>query len=1414
MPRPKPSGLRAQQPRQAKHRALESVPPPSQPLNALVEAQPLSLSQPSQLSPESQEGANGSGSVDWDLFATVLSKTARDHERRKRLTPRKSQPNSQTTPVRRPHTQDSTPQQQWEDDDLPSANDTQFAPYRESEDFPSPSGSQFGDALPAVDDSQFDETARPRRRAIPLPETIDEDKLEGEDGLPEVDDSQFQETTRPHPRRTPHSTENEEDQLPSRASVQVKEEEGTPRPKDERFSVAEFESYQEDNPADFEEDDPDLRPERGLSDEADDIKEEDDLPSPNDSQFEETTRIRPERSVEDDEDDEDELSSPSDSQSKVVSREEELQDEEDSFPDPTDSQFEQTFAREQPDDELLFDEAESLNEQAEQPRQRQKTSGESAEIAATEAVLSTEAGEGDQQEEGETVMVQTPVEQAPDEQAQAAVERTRVERVEIVAEQLTERVEVVAEQLPERIEVDQAMPLERPESPVEGVVDDPQPGSPEAGAVLTAPAAPQPIPPVPQLVSARVRRDRDDPTEFLPPDEEDLTEAERRGEVRQTPQPRGVLRGPRRPRRSRQTDVQSLETHVTQPEPVVSEEHPLMEIDAYDVELQDARRDALEPDFDPPPDSFHRPPRHATRDAQHGARRDNERLNNSVPDEDINNPATAPLQVPSQRVPEDLYLVDERGRPLRPNEAYVVPPDWAPPRSVIHGQKNGHVYRYSRLNGRHMRWTVPESLLLWRTIQQVPMSVENPIDVVVYFYGEFGVRNQSLAWYNKQHMRSRLVTMCETRVNRKLPIELRARMFLPRSDPRRMEYEKDKVAYQAAEAERLAIKAEESSDEEMMSDGGRTDDRDEDDLGDENEFRGEADFRVEEDFRIEEEDELDDSPPPPQPKRRRVERDPHEREHMERVERERMPIDRAERERDRERVRKPVNRAYVEIPVRRRRQTVSSPAARDEDRSRGSRRDDGTSRRAQRPEKNVLHFYRRKHADFAHLPPFDVPSPPQSATPSEQELEPESEPEPPRRQSAPGRMRRARPRSSRRTAFDDLMEESDEGEAQPEVEQAAERPESEDEIRGFSELPDLESEEDEAPPPRDETPYFEAPEQSDKEASRRRMPAPPRAMPRSSTRSARRVTRSAANPRSSPPHDAPSPSLSRRAKHVVSYKQAEPADDKAGGETDKRRRRADERYSGVEAPEESYEPSSDAEGDGSEDEARPSEELRTADTTRQTRRLTRSSQAPAEDELPARPTRRTRASQAPEEFPTRQTGRRTRSSQAQPEAPTQNARRTRSSQAPQELPARQMGRRTRASHALSEDEVPRQMGRRTRASPAPVKEEEVHQGRSVARRNAGSSRTRQGKARAISVDEEVRLPAEDDAGDILEVEEDDAQETEAQETQTREGVDEMGTQDVGGETGGEIGEKTGEETQDASLVVRRELIKQKVLRGE
>jgi hypothetical protein len=152
-----------------------------------------------------------------------------------------------------------------------------------------------------------------------------------------------------------------------------------------------------------------------------------------------------------------------------------------------------------------------------------------------------------------------------------------------------------------------------------------------------------------------------------------------------------------------------------------------------------------------------------------------------------------PFRAQSRRhsIPDvDLYTLDEDGGPLATDETYRIPPDHVPRQSRLHGQVAGQSSAYSRLSGKK-RWTEDQALLLYRTLQKVPLDVAYPLRVVWYLHGEHGAISQRLEDFNPQHMKDKIVTILRTRTNNRLSVEGRARMYLPKEDVRRQAYDQE-----------------------------------------------------------------------------------------------------------------------------------------------------------------------------------------------------------------------------------------------------------------------------------------------------------------------------------------------------------------------------------------------------------------------------------------------------------------------------------------------------------------------------------------------------------------------------------------------------------------------------------------------
>lgn len=1022
--------------------------------------------------------------VDWDLFTSVLSRLARDDERQtshlSNATPRSGRTllaASQATPTgsgRRISHRSREKQKEkvqlaesWEeegDEELPNSNDSQFM----SEDPMS---------LPSADDSQFEPTVKPpakptavllAQRARPSEDEDDEGSLprssdsqfsvtlnqrttkasarpaahedDDNESLPSLNDSQFEAsspirstaTVTPLHPPAPATRQNRRQAalaaLPARRSAPAAPPLSTPTTRVKRQT-----STASDLP-------PPRRRTRQTQTPSSSLTES--LPRVDNSQFEQTmsrstrartrTRQAAAEAIR-------EESAPISSQLEEDDGKYDV--ESDGLPDPEDSQFERTQT----------------------PRKQLLSRGESAEMAAAEkAVLPSPE---DAEEEGivdpTTAMIQEDEPEAPAEisalgsQVIAIEERMVVEeeslispaiqasQISITEESITAVADVpkssiartlvnnpgtpAAELAPATVP-EEAMNVDDERAEEQAIIEEPDAGELSLAAVASDPEVPTPVasnstPALPRSAlptstepalanpsPSQHRRTVNDPTEFAPPDEGDMTELERRGEEPLVRQPQLPLHGPRKPRSIRirgppaEDDVEMEASTLLAAQEQAQEDKVAIQADnemvldpsdearleteslILDDELLDEMREIVPED---PPLSSQR-------------RRD--QLAADEDEDDVADPASAQRRAPTrprQRhqspflVPDDPYMVTEDGDRLRPSILFTVPKGYVFPKSRIHGQLPGQKYTYSRKNGRRVRWTPTQSLLLWRTVQQVPMSVDNPITVVAYFYGEYGVHSQDLAIFNNQHMRGRMTVMCETRTNRGDIIEGRARMFLGPKDPRRIQYESEKEEFWAREAEEELRIKQEQEEMEMASL----------DEGDEEEF---------EDGREHDEDQAAESQ---RGHSHQPDRDDYGNDYTDDTEEYQSPVTRRRPARDLPRARKRphITGTHTLPQLPRPSLRAAAPA-----KAKGKRPAPSTPSESSEAEKQ---YFRRRHADFAHLPPFELdtsPTPPPSPSP-----EPPSPP-PRRRQSAPGWLRVSRPRASRRTAFDDIMERSDE----------------------------------------------------------------------------------------------------------------------------------------------------------------------------------------------------------------------------------------------------------------------------------------------------------------------------------------------------------------------------------------------------
>jgi len=143
-----------------------------------------------------------------------------------------------------------------------------------------------------------------------------------------------------------------------------------------------------------------------------------------------------------------------------------------------------------------------------------------------------------------------------------------------------------------------------------------------------------------------------------------------------------------------------------------------------------------------------------------------------------------------EAIGEDLYLVDTDGSPLGTDSNYMIPRNHIAKRSRIHGQVEGQSTSYSRISGRR-KWTKAEEVLLYRTVQKIPLSEEYPLRVVWYLHGEYGSLSQVLEQFNPQHMKDKMRVIVSARVNNRRSVTGRARFFLPGSHPDKVKYHEE-----------------------------------------------------------------------------------------------------------------------------------------------------------------------------------------------------------------------------------------------------------------------------------------------------------------------------------------------------------------------------------------------------------------------------------------------------------------------------------------------------------------------------------------------------------------------------------------------------------------------------------------------
>nr|ODN89251.1 hypothetical protein L204_06188 [Cryptococcus depauperatus CBS 7855] len=144
----------------------------------------------------------------------------------------------------------------------------------------------------------------------------------------------------------------------------------------------------------------------------------------------------------------------------------------------------------------------------------------------------------------------------------------------------------------------------------------------------------------------------------------------------------------------------------------------------------------------------------------------------------------------------DPYLIDSDGSPLQTDPTYVLPLDYHFPVSELFGPVPGSEsnpkiqWRYHRMTGPR-QWSEDEALLLYRTVQKVPLFEEFPFRVVDYLYGEYGSKGDDLKWHHRQHMKDKMKSIVETRLNQGKSVTGRARAYARKDTKARQQWDKE-----------------------------------------------------------------------------------------------------------------------------------------------------------------------------------------------------------------------------------------------------------------------------------------------------------------------------------------------------------------------------------------------------------------------------------------------------------------------------------------------------------------------------------------------------------------------------------------------------------------------------------------------
>lgn len=139
-------------------------------------------------------------------------------------------------------------------------------------------------------------------------------------------------------------------------------------------------------------------------------------------------------------------------------------------------------------------------------------------------------------------------------------------------------------------------------------------------------------------------------------------------------------------------------------------------------------------------------------------------------------------------VDDDLFMVDADGQPLFDDDGQPLKEDSTYLDAVPNRKRPGKVPR--------LEWSEEDKLLLYREIQKCPINAKSSfVSAVLHRYGDPMSEDSrdTLILAQSMHLRDQMKDIVKLRTSRNLPVVGNARFYLPSSDPRKAEFDAERV---------------------------------------------------------------------------------------------------------------------------------------------------------------------------------------------------------------------------------------------------------------------------------------------------------------------------------------------------------------------------------------------------------------------------------------------------------------------------------------------------------------------------------------------------------------------------------------------------------------------------------------------